>query len=321
MGKLKWIILIESIIILIILALFINDYISEIKLEKHREQGLLSQRIYSGVLEPKSLLITNFMPLKQDLKEHITKNNLKISVYVENLRNGAWIGINEKEGFFPTSLNKLPVAILIMKKIEEGKLSLDTMLEIKEEDRIDTYGDLYKTKEIKLPLRFVMEKMLKESDNTALSILLNYIDLEDIELIYDYYGVDIGMYESGNTDFVTPKIITNLLKSLYFSSVLEAENSEYLLSLLAQSTFDIKKSANIADNIRIAHKFGYNYLENNEFFHDCGIMYIDETRILYCIMTRNLPEKNAKNEVGYILNKIYKYVIDTRSELEKYQKK
>jgi len=324
--KLKWVVIAEAIAILILAAVLINSYLAESKSDKLRNSGFLSQRIYAGLLEPKSFLITNFMPLKENIHNYIDKNNLNVSVYVENLRNGAFMGIDEKNGFFPASLNKLPVAILIMKKIEQGDMSLDTMLEIKDIDKTDSSGELYKTKEKKLPVGILLEKLLKDSDNTALRVLLRSVDLEDLQLILDYYGIDInvdyqGVQRAKNPDLITPKAMSNLISSLYFSTVLDAESSEYLLKLLSESNFNIKEIANLPDGVKVAHKFGDNYYGNNRFFHDCGIMYIGETRVLYCIMTKNLDEGAAEETVGVILNQIYNYITSTKSKLEKYQKK
>jgi len=327
--KLKRVVVFESIVIGLLLVALIYSYANNHKInaaaEKNQtKQGLLSPRVYAGLIEPKSFLIVNFAPLKEKVENYISKNNLNVSVYVENLRNGAYMGINEKTGFFPASLNKLPVAILIMKKIEEGDLSLDTMLEIKDIDRTDSSGNFYKTKEKEIPLRVVLEKMLKESDNTALRILLRQVDLEDLQLILDYYGIDINVdyqkqQKEKHPDLITPKAMSTFLSSIYFSIVLEPKDSEYLLSLLKNTIFDINAAANLPNNITVVHKFGDNYYGTNKFFHDCGIMYIEDSRILYCIMTKDVDKEQAVETIGVIVNEIYHYVEDTRARLKTYK--
>ena len=326
--KLKWVVAFETLVILILVAAVVNLYASKIKTEKVEEMGkiksttgLLSPRIYAGLLEPKSHLIVNFAPLKEKIQTYITKNNLNASVYVENFRNGAFMGINEKTGFFPASLNKLPVAILIMRDIESGALSFDTKLKILDTDRTDSSGELYKTKENELPLRFVLEKMLKESDNTALRVLLHYIDLEDLQFTIDYYGLDINVdlqkqQREKKPDLITPKAMSTLFSSLYFSTVLEPGHSEYLLSLLNDTVFPIKQIANLPDDVAIVHKFGENFYGSNKFFHECGIMYIEQSRIFYCVMTKNLSEEAATETIGVVVNEIYHYVKETRIKLD-----
>lgn len=313
--KLKWMVIFEAVIILILLAFIIYSYSNK----NPNPEGLLSQRIYSRSIEPKSFMIITFDPLKEKIKI-LTQNNENVSVYVENFRDGTFMGINEKTGFFPTSLNKLPVAIIAMKKIEQGELSLDSMIKLNEEDKIDSWGELYKSEKNELPLRVVLEKMLKESDNTALIMLLHHLNLDDLQFLLDYYDIDIKVHKTNGIetkDLVTPKAMSNLFRSIYFSTVLNPENSEYLLSLLTSTTFDIKTIAKLPDNVKVAQKFGFNYYNNNQFFHDCGIIYIDESRVFYCIMTKNLNQEEATKTIGFIVNEVYNYVIDKKTEFEK----
>ncbi len=281
--------------------------------------GLLSPRIYSGILQPRSFLITNFDPLREGIKSYLQEQNTSASVYIENLRNGANMGINEDEGYFPASLNKLPVAILILQKIEDGKLSMNSMLTINDNDKTDSYGTLYLTKEKQLPVRILLEKMLKESDNTAFNVLFGNVDRIELERLLNYYNLKENIeypfkrleYES-STNLVAPIQMYNIFSSLYLSTVLYAQDSEYVLSLLSNTDFDIKRLANLPDNVTVAHKFGEYYLDDTKLFHDCGIMYIGQSRIFYCIMMKGIEVENAKEFIGYLVDYIYNYVIDTR---------
>ncbi|MBS3097128.1 serine hydrolase, partial [Candidatus Woesearchaeota archaeon] len=130
-------------------------------------------------------------------------------------------------------------------------------------------------------------------------------------------------FEEGETaerpNLLSPKAMSTLFSSLYFSTVLEPENSERLLSLLSDSAFDVKKAANIPNEVAIAHKFGETYYVGYRYFHDCGIMYIDETRMFYCIMTKELNEKQATEAIGWIVNETYHYVKETRARFEDYK--
>src|SRR3989344_7943049 len=229
--KFKYIAIFEFFIIAILLVFLIYALKSfNPQNQKESTSGLLSPRIYSGLLKPESFMIVNFAELKEKIQSYVTKNNLNVSVYVENFRNGAYMGINEKNGFFPASLIKLPLAILITKKIEDGKLSFDTMLEINDSDRTSSFGELYKTEEKQLPVGVLLEKMLRESDNTAYRVLLRQVDAGDFQLILDYYGIDVNAdFEEGETaerpNLLSPKAMSTLFSSLYFSTVLEPENS------------------------------------------------------------------------------------------------
>ncbi|HLC50268.1 MAG TPA: serine hydrolase [Candidatus Nanoarchaeia archaeon] len=317
--SIKRVAVIEAVLIILLLGFIMHSFIQDKNADEQKQNGLLSQKVYIGILEPKNMMIVNFKPLKTNIQNYIKENKISASVYVENLRNGAFMGIGEKTGFFPASLNKLPVAILVMKKIEEGDFTLDTKLEIKDEDRTDSSGTLYKTAEKEISIRILLEKLLKDSDNTALRAFLRNLDLEDLQFILDYYGIDISVENQKNENLITPKAISNMFLSLYFSTILEPDNSEYLLSLMTDTVFDIKTVAGLPDDIKVSHKFGENYYEENKFFHDCGIMYIQESRIFYCIMTKGLDEGQSVESIGAITNEIYRYVIETKANIDDYK--
>lgn len=289
--------------------------------------GLLSPRVYAGILEPKSFLINNFQPLRKGLQSYMELNDINGSVYIENLRNGVSIGINQNRGYFPASLNKLPIAIMIMQKIEDRKLSFDTKMPILDWQRTDSSGTLYLTPAKELTVRELLEAMLKESDNTAFNVLYYNVDKQEFARLLNYYDVDINVdYPErriefiNHTDLVTPKSLYNIFSSLYLSTVLAPpEDSEYLLSLLANTTFDIKSMANLPRNVTVTQKYGEYYADDAEFFHDCGIMYIGVSRIFYCIMTRNANAVDAQQDIAYMVNYIYNYVVDTRGKLDQYR--
>ncbi len=290
----------------------------------NNKTNLLSPRVYAGILEPKSFMIVNYAPLKLSIESFIKKNNLNMSVYMQNLRDGALIGVDYRKGYPPASLDKVHTAILIMKRAERGELSLDTPIPINDSLRSSAYGSLYKTQSKELPLNVLMEKMLRESDDTAFKILANYVDPNDKSFLLSY----LDYYSRDSTDntfpgedrelgLVTPKSMYNVFSSLYFSTVLEPEDSEYILSLLTDTVFDINKIAELPGNVTVAQKFALKYTKADNYLHSCGIMYIDERRLFYCVMTEGIDKKNAEAVIGAVVNSIYTYTINTRLELDK----
>ena len=324
--KLKWVVAVEaSLILALILFILIPKPQNACPGTGNGHTGLLSPRVYAGLLKPKNFLITNFDPLQARLDDYISENRLNVSVYVQNLRNGAEMEINKNIPLFPASLNKIPIGILILQKIEKKELMLDSMIEIRDEDRVSDSSELYKTKEKELPLRVLLESMLKNSDNTAFKVLLGLIGKHDLELLLNYNDLNpestylLQKKLAGSGELVTPVEISNIFRSLYLSSVLGINDSEYVLMLLTQDIFDIKKAAALPDNVIVAHKFGAYYSGGYKYFHDCGIMYIGESRMLYCIMTKDIDEQKAIRTIGIFVNSIYSYTNYTREYLNTYR--
>ena len=253
-----------------------------------------------------------------------------MSVYVENFKSGAGFGINEKDGYLPVSITKVLVAIVIMRAIERGDLTLDTMVDIKDSDKLDTSGTLFLNAEKKMPLRALLRYMLHESDNTALRVLKRYVNPEDKMLISNYIGYYSGQ-NAGQPDtdeedahsLVTPKAIYNLFSSLYLSTILKPEHSEFILSSLVDSVFDIKRLAELPEDVTVAHKLGARYTQDARCFHDCGIMYIHSTdmRLFYCIMSKDLDEQTAMNTTAWFLKAIYSFSMNSRDTFDSYKAK
>ncbi len=329
----KVVITVQAVVIAILLSLLLFQYFNGASYFKTQtsnyssvpQNSLISPRLYTGLIEPKSYLIVNFVPLKKELQAYIKENNLTMSIYVVNLRNGASMSINSYRPFPPASLSKVPIAMLMMRKVEEGELTMNTPLEIEDADKVDSSGTLYLSSAKTLPLKTLIEQMLQKSDNTAFKVLLRHLQKDDEKIIntyWDYFSTDTTPepeQEYGN-GVITSRSVYNVFLSLYLSTILEPEHSEYLLNLMTNTTFEIKKIAQLPAEINVVHKFGL--LEENRIniFHDCGIMYIQEMRMFYCVMTSNNENQNKGiQHVGYAVNKIFNYVVETRKSLDAFK--
>jgi beta-lactamase class A len=318
-NKLKIIITIETLVILILAAFLLFFYYNEQHthctkyLNDDGSVCLLSPRVYTGMVPAESYLIFNFEPLQKDIQEYITTNGLNVSLYVLNIRDGASFGVNENIPYRALSLNKIPVAMVILKKVEQGKLTLDTLLPIKPQDRDSRAGTLYAQPITELSVKDLLRYMLQESDNTATNVLGEQgtlVELQKIANYINYYEEDTPPY---NKIFhVTPKSTANIFLSLYLSTALRPEDSLMILSYLTNTSFDIKKYAQLPDDVIVAQKYGSLFDEQPNYFHSCGIMYVKDSRIFYCTMTEGLYKEEAYNVTGTIVNKIYKFVLEGR---------
>ncbi len=318
-NRIKKAVIIEAIVIVVLSVFLIERYINNTCSQEYYRSGdevkLLSPRIYSGLLPAEEFLILNFEPLKKDVNNYIIQNNLNVSIYVLNMRDGASFGINEKEPIEALSLNKLPIAMIILEKVEQGELSLDTKLPITQEDRDILSGTLYARPIDELSVKELLRYMLQESDNTALWVLLKQVNLGELKKFTNYVGYyknNMNYLESSDSFLVSAKTTSNLFISLYLSTVLKPENSELILSYLTNTTFDVKKYAELPDDVIVSQKYGEFYISNRQTFHSCGIMYVENSRIFYCMMTHGLQREEAKKSVGILVNKIYNYVIKAK---------
>ena len=253
--------------------------------------------------------ILHFFPLKTRLEGNLASLNLaaeqKVGIYIQNINSGGWLGINERDGFMPASLLKIPIAIAIYKKIEDQELRLDQDVIILKND-IDSGSGV--------PERFVagkaktvavlLELMIKDSDNTAKNALKRQLNPEELNTVFTHVGI-VNPYIIDSDDYVvTPRGYSRLFKSLYFSSFLKPANSQAILDLATDTRVESLISAALPWEVQVAHKYG----ERNDSLHDCGIVYHPVNPYFLCIMTSGIAIPQAKNLITDISREIYNFV-------------
>jgi len=212
-----------------------------------------------------------------------------VSIYLRDLNNGPWIGINENEKFSPASLMKVPILISYLKWTEDEPGLLDKKFKVTmtREETISqnisspqqvVSGQEYSVKEL-------LDYMILYSDNLAANTLLQNIDTRRLDETYVDLGVAIPDLNNPE-NFITVREYASFFRMLFNSSYLSRETSERALELLSRVSFDKGIVAGVPAYISVAHKFGERRLPDSVQLHDCGIVYRSNSPYLLCIMTR-----------------------------------
>lgn len=90
-------------------------------------------------------------------------------------------GWRDRETWYLASLIKVPVAIELMARVEEGSISLDDRLVLRRSDYVDGAGPTnWASPGSDLMLRELLEPMLMVSDNTASDMLIDFLGLDSV---------------------------------------------------------------------------------------------------------------------------------------------
>lgn len=85
------------------------------------------------------------------------------------------LGHNQDQEHFAASINKIPVALLVLEDVRAGTLDLDQIMTWQESDRRGGFGVYDQPgSPLQAPLRDVLYDMLNRSGNTAVRISVNY---------------------------------------------------------------------------------------------------------------------------------------------------
>lgn len=248
-------------------------------------------------------LLVNFMSLRKQLKTETDEYKGSFSVYFEYLPTGISIGINDRTEFYGASLAKVPVAMAFLKYARRVNLDLDQKVRIEKGDINRTFGDLWQKGEgAEITFTEALGLALIKSDNTAAEILVRRVPREDLLYIYENLDVDYNINEG--QVIITTKGYSSILKALYFSSVLDKDDSQYLLDLLTRSDFKDKLRFPIPKEIVIANKAGVFYKDLHQ---DCGIVYVPRRPYILCMASLS-SEAEATKRMIIVSEMVYKYV-------------
>jgi len=272
--------------------------------------GLLSANVawldLEDFLEKQKTMTVSYTDMKQSVLGYYDDHNLhgRYSVYFEDLTTGAWMGIDERTGFVPASLLKMPTMIAIMKNVETGDLTLDTVI-VLTEDMIDhEFGTLGNNGPgYAITVRELLKYLIRESDNTALWALDSLLTQQE----YADARAAIGMSVPKSLDeaMVSPKAYSNILRALYFSTYLRRTFSQLTLSMMAETDYNSMLPSGVPSSVKVAHKIGF-YPDGGS-YHDCGIVYAPDKPYILCVMSRDSTMAEANSAIAGISSIVYNH--------------
>lgn len=265
-------------------------------------------------LQPQDDFMVVFKPLRLELEALVQKwkeQGVVVAIQMEYLNSGSYVSINQNYRMIPASLTKVPVAMMIVRRIEEGSLSFDQILELQAEDRDSKWGEMYKLPVgTKVSLEETLERSLVESDNTAHRMLYRLVGLEDVQELSEELNLE-DLFDSEGK--ISAREYARLLRSLYTSSYLTAEHSQILLELLTKDQVVEFLIRGLGEGVLYAHKFGesasiYSYL-------DAGIVYVPNRPYVLVVMVQDeagrvaLSREQAGKEIFEPVARLtYRYV-------------
>ncbi len=273
--------------------------------EGTKKYPFLSKRIF---VEDQNDLILNFAKLRTDLKNYVASSDSPIMLYFEYLPTGVSVGVNDRNPIKLASLVKVPVAMVVYKEISKGNLQEDEVLTIKKSQIDSQFGDLWKKGEgAKVTVKEALEVMLKDSDNTAVNLLIDRVGLDQLAEVVE--SLDLPPQAKNYYPTMSLKEYTSVFRSLYLASYLTKGQSNHILDLLTQSDRSDRIVAGVPEEFKVAHKYGLFRSSDGgeEVNNDCGIVYLEKRPYLICAAVFGSEEAAAKH-ISTISKMVFEYV-------------
>ena len=254
---------------------------------------------------------------KKEIEKIISRVEGKVCVNFYDLNKNNGFSINGDKKVLSASMIKLLILAELMKKDSENKFSLSDSIMIA--NFMKTGGDGV-LKELNIGHHFTLKElatlMIIVSDNQATNILIDFLGMENINLL----GKELGLKESflgrkmmdtearknGYDNYTCADDISLLFKLIYQEKLINKEASQLMLDILLRQQQGERLQRYFPSDIKIAHKCG----DLDDLENDGGIIWIGDRIYILVVLTSGMSNLQCKQTIG----KISKFVYDKMEE-------
>lgn len=249
----------------------------------------------------------SFSGMTGELEQRALKHPGQVGIYVKDLKRG-WEWSYHSDDLFPSaSLIKVPVMIGVFEKIHRGQLTLSSQLAVRQRTRMGGSGSLKWAREgSHFTVRQLLDKLIVESDNTAMRVLLDEIGLGFLQSVFPKMGlIYTEIYPEGLTlnggrvrqeNYTTAREMGNMLESIYRGEVVDRFASELMLEILKGPRHVRSRLAKtLPVGWELAHKTGL----LRRACHDAGVVFTPYGDYVLVVLTgRNSSYYAAKEFIA-----------------------
>ena len=280
--------------VVIAIAIIIYSYstqnkeeVNEQAEEQEEEESVETASVEESVAEEPIVEETVDTNIEKLINEIMIENNLNENnffFFYYNIEEKKYYFYNENTYFTAASTIKVPVAMLYYDKIAEGELSLSDTLLYNSNDYEAGDGSTaadYSVGE-RIPVSYLLEQTIVNSDNTALNILVHSMGYKKCkEELTKYSDVEIAE-EFYSSNIANVSYYYDVLQYLYQNSDKYSELIEYMKISSNGGYLKAKLS-----QYEVAHKYG----SYDGYVHDYGIIYGQNTYLIG-VFTKGIANGN-----------------------------
>ncbi len=261
-------------------------------------------------------------PLEKTITEYVDSKQRagvvsRVGVHFRNLRNGATVGVNANEFFYPASLFKLPVAMAYYREAQNDSTLLGQTLTSPASFTLPDQITPKITSQIEPNHQYSVEELIRRmlvySDNRALDVLQKALPISaNRDSLIGEILEDMGvLYQNKNGELViSARQYSSILRILYNTNFLNSDDSEKLLTTLAQTDYAEGLRRYLPAGTVVADKYGVAKVSSRGAVHlaDCGIIYHPKVDYILCVLVEGGGYSEAAEVIAEISKLTYQEV-------------
>ena len=212
----------------------------------------------------------------KEIKKYLESRIGTYGFFFEDLKSGFIYGYNENVKVTAAGCMKLPIAVSLIKAVENKKIDFLNKINISGEDKVYGTGIIHEFNEREYTVFELLVAMLIQSDNTATNKIIDIITMEEINSNLKEMGLNDTILNRKTTDerkdkddienITSALDLAKIWKHLYNKTYLNDENSQMLIDILTRQQIKNKLALYIPDDLKyeISSKTGdKNGVEND----------------------------------------------------------
>lgn len=254
--------------------------------------------------------------LRQQLNQIISSKNATVGVSIKGIEDKDTLSINGNLKAPLMSVFKFHIALTVLNKVDEGKLSLTQEIFIKKKDlHEDTWSPMekdYPEGNMNLTLDKLLRYTVSHSDNNGCDILIDLIGgTKEVQKFINKQGIkdfvikvnedQMKNWKNLYVNTTTPLAATALLEKFYKGEILKESTTKYLYQIMVETSRGLTwMKAGLPENTELAHRTGISGTNDANLrvaMNDIGIVKLPNGKhFIISVFLKNITETQEDTE-------------------------
>ena len=254
--------------------------------------------------------------LRQELNKIISSKNATVGISIKGIEDKDTLSINGNLKAPMISVFKFHIALAVLNKVDEGKLSLTQEFFIKKKDlHENTWSPMredYPDGNVNLTLDKLLRYTVSHSDNNGCDILIDLVGgTKVIQKFINQQGIkdfvikvnenQMRTWKNLYINTTTPLATTALLEKFYKGEILKESTTKYLYQIMVETSRGLTwMKAGLPENTELAHRTGISGTNDDNLrvaMNDIGIVKLPNGKhFILSVYLKNITEKQEDTE-------------------------
>ncbi|OCB69620.1 class A beta-lactamase [Flavobacterium piscis] len=254
--------------------------------------------------------------LRQQLSQIISSKNATVGLSIKGIEDKDTLSINGNLKVPMMSVFKFHIALTVLDKVDQGKLSLTQEIFIKKKDlHEDTWSPMredYPDGNVNLTLDKVLRYTISHSDNNGCDILIDLLGgTKEVQKFINKQGIkdfvikvneqQMRTWENLYVNTTTPLATTVLLEKFFKGQILKESTTKYLYQIMVETSRGLTwMKAGLPKNTELAHRTGISGTNDDNLrvaMNDIGIVKLPNGKhFILSVYLKNITEKQEDTE-------------------------